>query len=210
MTLAWPVRADGVSDQTLLDGFAVGDANIGGAFVRRFQGRVRGVAMNLLGDRGLAEDVAQEAFVRAWRHAAAYDPERGSVAAWLLRITRNLAIDTLRRRRPQPLDPEMVAVLTPASPATTAEDAAVVSDLAAQTRAALACLPPKQAKAVWLAAFYGHTARQIAVSEDIPLGTAKSRIRQGLRSLRVQLTAPDAIARTNELAPAAHQQGAPA
>ena len=109
-----PAGADGVSDHVLLGGFATGDANTGTAFVRRFQGRVYGVAINILGDRGLAEEVAQEAFVRAWRYADAYDPERASVATWLLRITRNLAIDALRRRRPLALDPEMVAALAPA------------------------------------------------------------------------------------------------
>ena len=127
-----PVGADGVPDHVLLGGFAIGDANTGPAFVRRFQGRVYGMAINLLGDRGLAEEVAQEAFVRAWKHAATYDPERASVATWLLRITRNLAIDALRRRRPVALDPEMVAALTPAGPAITVEDATVTSDLAAQ------------------------------------------------------------------------------
>jgi RNA polymerase sigma factor (sigma-70 family) len=190
-TLPSTIRADDVSDHALLGDFAMGDTNAGAAFVRRFQGRVYGMAINLLGDRGLAEDVAQEAFVRAWRHAATYDPERGSVAAWLLRITRNLAIDSLRRRWPQALDREMVAALTPASAASTVEDATVTSDMTAQTRAALTRLPPGQAKALWLAAFYGHTAQQIAVSEGIPLGTAKTRIRQGLRTLRAEITHPD-------------------
>lgn len=210
MTMPWPVRADGVSDHILLGGFALGDTNTGEAFVRRFQGRVYGVAIALLGDAGLAEDVAQEAFVRAWKHAAAYDPERDIVSTWLLRITRNLAIDTLRRRRPPPLDPDVVAALIPASPAPSVEDAAVTSDLAAQTRAAVARLPAEQAKALWLATFNGRTAQQIAVSERIPLATAKTRIRQGLRTLRAQLTDPHATANTTEPSPAPHPQGEPA
>ncbi len=187
-----PVETGGVADHVLLNGFAIGDAHTGAAFVRRFQGRVYGMAINLLGDQGLAEEVAQEAFVRAWEHAATYDPGRASVATWLLRITHNLAIDALRRRRPVALGPEAVAALTPAGPATTVEDATVTSDLAAQARAALTRLPPGQAKAVWLAAFYGHSAQQVAVCESIPLGTAKSRIGRGLRTLRAELTSPDA------------------
>ncbi|HXC63367.1 MAG TPA: RNA polymerase sigma factor [bacterium] len=171
----------------MLDGFAGGDAHTGPAFVRRFQGRVYGMAINILGDQGLAEEVAQEAFVRAWEHAASYDPQRASVATWLLRITHNLAIDALRRRRPVAVGPEMLATLTPPGPASTVEDATVTSDLAAQARAALTRLPPGQAKAVWLAAFYGHSAQQVAVSEGIPLGTAKSRIGRGLRALRAEL-----------------------
>lgn len=192
-TMPSPIERDGVSDHDLLGGFAIGDVKVGAVFVRRFQARVYGMALNLLGDRGLAEDVAQEAFVRAWRHAATYDPERGSVAAWLLRITRNLAIDALRRRRPQALDPEMIAPLTPSGAATTAADATVTSDLTPRLRAALSRLPPGQSKALWLAAFYGHTAQEIAMSEGIPLGTAKARIRQGLRTLRAELTPPDAV-----------------
>ena len=176
-----PVGADVVSDHVLLGGFAIGNADTGTAFVRRFQGRVYGMAVNMLGDRGLAEEVAQEAFVRAWRYADAYDPERASVATWLLRITRNLAIDALRRRRPAALGPERVAALTPPGPVTAVEDATVASELSAQAQAALSRLPPGQAKAVRLAAFYGHSAQQVAVSEGIPLGTAKSRIGRGLR-----------------------------
>jgi RNA polymerase sigma factor (sigma-70 family) len=188
-----PVGADGLPDAVLLDGFAGGDAHTGPAFVRRFQGRVYGMAINILGDQGLAEEVAQEAFVRAWEHAASYDPQRASVATWLLRITHNLAIDALRRRRPVAVGPEMLAALTPPGPASTVEDATVTSDLAARARAALARLPPGQAKAVWLAAFYGHSAQQVAVSEGIPLGTAKSRIGRGLRALRAELSRPDKV-----------------
>ena len=192
MTMPSPVRADGVSDHDLLGGFAIGDINAGAAFVHRFQGRVYGVAINLLGDGGLAEDVAQEAFVRAWKDSATYDPERGSVSAWLLRITRNLAIDALPRR-PQALDREMVAALSRCNPAITVGDATVTSDLTSQTRTALTHLPPSQSKALWLAAFCGYTAQEIAVSEGIGLGTAKSRIRQGLRTLRAELTPADTV-----------------
>jgi RNA polymerase sigma factor (sigma-70 family) len=188
-----PVGADGVSDHVLLDGFAEGNAHTGPAFVRRFQGRVYGMAINMLGDQGLAEDVAQEAFVRAWEHAATYDPQRASVATWLLRITHNLAIDAVRRRRPLAIGPETVAAFTPPGPATAVEDATVTSELVARARAALNRLPPRQAKAVWLAAFYGHSAQQVAVSEGIPLGTAKSRIGRGLRALRAELSHPDAV-----------------
>ena len=59
-----------IPDHVLLDGFAVGDAHTGPAFVRRFQSPVYGMAINMLGDRGLAGEVTQEAFVRAWKHSA--------------------------------------------------------------------------------------------------------------------------------------------
>jgi RNA polymerase sigma factor (sigma-70 family) len=192
MTMPSPVRVGGVCDRDLLGGFAIGDANAGTAFIQRFQGRVYGMAINLIGDRELAEDVSRKAFVRAWRRADTYDPECGSVAAWLLRITRNLAVDALRRR-PQMLDPEMVAAVTLGSLAITTADATVASDLISHTRTALSRLPSSQSKAVCLAAFYGFTAREIAVSEGISVGTAKTRIREGLRTLRAELTRPDGV-----------------
>ena len=64
------------SDDTLLASFALGDPDAAAAFIRRYQGRVYGLARTMLGDADLAEDVAQEAFIRAWRHAPAYDSRR--------------------------------------------------------------------------------------------------------------------------------------
>ena len=94
-----------VSDDALVAGLAAGDSDAASAFVRRFQRRVFGLARTIVPDNRAAEDVAQEAFLRAWRHAAAYDPDAGSVVGWLLTITRNLAIDAVRVRRPVELRP---------------------------------------------------------------------------------------------------------
>ena len=91
------------SDDTLLAGFALGDADAAAAFIRRYQGRVYGLARSMVADADLAEDVAQEAFLRAWRNAGAYDSRRGSVHTWMLVITRNLAIDTLPAEQRQAL-----------------------------------------------------------------------------------------------------------
>ena len=82
-----------VEDDALLAAFAVGDPDAGAQFVRRYQRRVFGLALAVLGDRDAASDVAQEAFVRVWRHAAVFDARRGNVSTWLLTITRNLALD---------------------------------------------------------------------------------------------------------------------
>jgi RNA polymerase sigma factor (sigma-70 family) len=86
----------GVSDdEALLAGMAAGDAQAAAAFVRRYQARVYGLALTVVGLPAVAEEVAQEAFVRAWRFAGGYDPRRGAVATWLLTITRNAAVDVL-------------------------------------------------------------------------------------------------------------------
>src|SRR5919106_1103318 len=98
-----------LSDETLLAGLAAGQADAAAAFIRRFQARVYGVVITVVRDPGIAEDVAQETFMRAWRNAGTYDPRRGRVATWLLTIARNAAIDAVRVRRVEPIDPEIVA-----------------------------------------------------------------------------------------------------
>lgn len=177
---------DGLSDEALLAGMAAGAVGAGTAFVRRHQSRVFGLAWVLVGDAGLAEDVAQETFVRAWRHGASFDARKGSVRSWLCTITRNLAIDTLRMRRAEPVDPDALLAqlaLTDGDPAdhiTRLEDAERV-------RAAVRGLPAPQQRAVVLAACYGRTAAEISRMEQIPLGTAKTRIRTALLRLRSTL-----------------------
>src|SRR5690242_878691 len=94
------------SDEDLLAAMAAGDPAAAAAFVRRHQGRVYGLAVTIVGSGGLAEEVAQDAFVRCWRYGGAYDGRRGSVVSWMLAITRNAAIDALRSRTDQPIDPE--------------------------------------------------------------------------------------------------------
>ena len=81
------------SDEALVAGLAAGDRDAALVLVRRFQARVFGLALSITRDRSNAEDAAQEAFVKAWRYAASYDPRRGPVAAWLLTIARNAALD---------------------------------------------------------------------------------------------------------------------
>ena len=177
------------SDDTLLASFALGDPDAAATFIRRYQGRVYGLARSMVGDPDLAEDVAQEAFLRAWRNAQAYDSRRGSVHTWMLVITRNLAIDAMRLRRAQPVDPDVFTALDTETPTSTgpegaAETAAEVREL----RAALDELPAEQRQALLLAALCGRTAAEISESESIPLGTAKTRIRSGLLKVRASMS----------------------
>jgi RNA polymerase sigma-70 factor (ECF subfamily) len=176
-----------VSDETLVAGLAAGDRDAASAFVQRFQRRVFGLARTIVVDDRAAEDIAQEAFVRAWRHAAAYDPRRGSVVGWLLTITRNLAIDEVRVRRPVSIDPTGLLGLDRPNGERDPGDHAVHADDRERLRAALAHLPAEQCRAVVLAGVLGYTAREIGEIEDIPLGTAKTRIRTALLRLRAVL-----------------------
>jgi RNA polymerase sigma factor (sigma-70 family) len=175
---------DDISDELLLSGMAVGDDRAGLVFVRRYQHRLFGLAMGIVSDPALAEDVAQEAFLRIFGHASVFDARRGSVAAWALTITRNLSIDALRLRRGSPTDPNDQIFLTLMSTERQPEEAALSDDALDHVRAALLNLPVEQRRAVLLAAMYGRTAVEIAASEAIPVGTAKSRIRLGMDKLR--------------------------
>jgi RNA polymerase sigma-70 factor (ECF subfamily) len=167
---------------------AAGDANAAAAFVRRFQRPVYGLALTMLQDRAAAEDLAQDVFVRAWRNAAGYDARRGAVLSWLLGITRNAAIDVLRLKRAEPVDPEALAtrLQADAATATTAD-----RDERARVLGALAGLAPEQRRAVFLATYLGRTANEISAAEHIPLGTAKSRIRAAMIRLRSTLETAD-------------------
>jgi RNA polymerase sigma factor (sigma-70 family) len=173
-----------VSDDALVAGLATGDPDAASAFVHRFQRRVVGLARTIVGDDRAAEDIAQEAFVRAWRHAGAYDVRRGSVVSWLLTITRNLAIDAVRVRRPVAIDPVALLELDRGSGERGPDDLALLQDDTGRLRHALAELPPEQSRAVVLAGLLGYTAREVGEIEGIPLGTAKTRIRTALIRLR--------------------------
>lgn len=143
------------------------------------------------GDAAAAEDIAQEAFVRAWKHAGAFDPRRGSVVGWLLTITRNLAIDAVRVRKPVAIDPAALLGYDAATAERGPGEHAELADDRERLRVALARLPEEQSRAVVLAGLLGYTAREIGEMEDIPLGTAKTRIRTALLRLRTALVSEE-------------------
>jgi RNA polymerase sigma-70 factor (ECF subfamily) len=178
------------SDEALLAGLESGDAKASTAFVRRFQARVFGLAQTMVGDSGVAEEIAQETFLRAWRHAGAYDSRRGQVTTWLLAITRNLAIDRLRLKRADPMDPERVAASVEAA-WSGGDDAAPRHRGPVQE--AVAALPDEQRRALMMATLFGYTAREIGEIEGAPLGTTKTRIRSALLKLRSELEAHDEL-----------------
>jgi RNA polymerase sigma-70 factor (ECF subfamily) len=177
-----------LSDEALLAGLASGDDTAAAAFVRRFQHRVFGLAASVVQDRALAEDIAQEAFVRAWRHASVFDARRGQVAGWLLTITRNLAIDALRARGARPVVVDAALEHLPWAGDDPAARATMAAELSAVQRE-LAALPDGQRRAVLLAAYAGFTALEISEREGLPVGTVKTRIRAGLGRLRAALPA---------------------
>ncbi|MPZ59936.1 MAG: sigma-70 family RNA polymerase sigma factor [Propionibacteriales bacterium] len=178
-------RAERAADAALVAGLAIDDPAAATAFVRRFQGRVFGLALAVTRDPALAEDVAQEAFVRAWRAAPTYDAGRASVGTWLLTITRNAAIDATRARRSTPMDrPIIEELLQETLSGGDAAEAALNRIEFSHAAQRLLAIPREQARAVVLAVVAGCSAAEVSEHEQIPLGTAKTRIRTGLRKLR--------------------------
>lgn len=149
---------------------------------RAYAGELYGFALNALGERGAAEDIVQEVFTRAWRHAATFDPTRGSARTWLYQIARHAIIDARRRAAVRP----RLALREPAE-----DDAAAPSIeqamLGWQVAAALERLSPEHRQVIRLAHFQGLTLREIAERTGVPVGTVKSRTWYALRSLRLVL-----------------------
>lgn len=145
----------------------------------RYSPIVYAVALRVLGDTGAAEDVLQEIFLQLWRNPGAFDAARGSLGSWLAVIARNLAIDALRRRRPETDIEDIIVSVAP--------DLAAQADrsrAAQKVRDVLGTMPAPQRSALEMAYFEGMSHSEIAVKTGEPLGTIKTRIRTGLISLR--------------------------
>ena len=181
-------RARALSDESLLAGLGSGDPTAAAGFIRRFRDRVFGLTFSILRDRGAAEEAAQEAFVRAWRYASAFDPRRGAVAAWLLTIARNVSIDMLPTRPVDPIDPEVLVALEGQTRDTEEDGPFLETEV---VREVLAELPENQRRVVILAVLYGYTAREISEMDAVPLGTVKTRIRTAMMKLRREMAVSD-------------------
>jgi RNA polymerase sigma factor (sigma-70 family) len=180
-----------LSDESLLAGLGSNDPEATTAFVRRFQNRVFGLAFTILGDRDAANEVAQEAFVRVWRHSALFDARRGTVSGWLLTITRNLALDAVRLRRAIPVDPSASVLLSQPSSAPMPDEALSTPSELRRVSAAIDDLPEEQRRALLLSVLRGMSASELSEHDGVPLGTVKTRIRLALMKLRVALEVHD-------------------
>jgi RNA polymerase sigma factor (sigma-70 family) len=183
-----------LSDEALLAGLGSADPEAAAAFVNRFQRRVFGMTLSILRDRQAAEEAAQEAFVRAWRHASTYDPRKGTVAAWLVMIARNVSINMLPSHRPYPVNPEVLLEFQEPGrqePGPSQDRDSQLATVSEPMREALMRLPAEQRRALVLAVFYGYTAREISEQDGTAVGTVKTRIRSALMRLRSELGVSD-------------------
>lgn|SRR5262249_3409951 len=167
------------NDGALVSAIRAGNQDAMAQLYDRYSSVVYAVALRVLADAATAEDLLQEIFMQLWRNPGAFDASRGNLAPWLAVITRNRAVDVLRKRKPQT---EITETLLSVEP-----------DLASETdrgrnvekvRAILKSMPAPQRSALEMAYFEGYSHTEIAEKTKEPLGTIKTRIRTGLMLLR--------------------------
>jgi len=154
------------------------------ALYDQYGGLAFALAYRILGERGIAEDVVQEAFLTVWRQQAMYDASRGSARTWIMTIVHHRAIDQLRGARAKY---RADTAIKDAMPLPAKEDTwtTVAQQLEREwVRGALATLPPEQRQVVEMAYYGGLTHAEIAERVGIPLGTVKGRLRLALEKLR--------------------------
>lgn len=186
-------RYDGVSmqrpEQAWVDRLMSRDESALGEVVSAHGPTVYGLARRIVSDPNLAEEVAQDVFVALWRRPGAYDSTRGSLQSFLLGVTRNKAVDLVRREE---LSRRVATTLIAEAEATSKElpttEHATDVEQRHEIRDALASLSPPQREAIVLAYFGGRTYREVAEELGIPEGTAKTRLRDGLIQLRQMST----------------------
>jgi len=172
-------------DAVLLQRVAAGDSDALLSLHQRYVNLVYSMALRILGDSHLAEEVTQDVFLKLWQKGERYDPRRGSFSTWLLSVTRFAAIDRLRREGRRPA----TALQTGEQDATLAQDRTRRATWEAweegrHLRLLLEQLPREQRELIELAYFGGMTHRDLAEYLNLPLGTVKSRLRLGLQKLR--------------------------
>lgn len=168
--------------QDLLARVALRDRN---AFQRLYQTaapKLFGICLRILKDQQEAEDVLQEVFVKIWHNADRYAPQVASPQAWMNAVTRNLAIDTLRKRKPGGGDLDAAEQIADKRPGP--EDDAVMRSEGRRIDSCLAELAPEKARAVRLAYVEGESYVDLAQQFEVPLNTMRSWLRRSLIALR--------------------------
>ncbi len=186
-----PAGYQGLLDEELVARLSYRDMKAFEALYGRYGDLVFSVALRVLGDTHLAEDVAQEVFLRLWRRPERFLAERGRFVTWLMSVARNRAVDEVRRRGRR-FRHETAAPPAEWRHAATgdSDDAALAAQLADErrtVRAALGRLPQEQRQVIELAYFGGLTQQEIASLLGEPLGTVKTRIRLGMQKLKAAL-----------------------
>jgi RNA polymerase sigma factor (sigma-70 family) len=180
---------DDYGDEELLQFLAAGNQEALGPLHSRYAGLIYGLAARSL-DPAAAEEIVQDVFLTLWRKADTYDPTRGPVRPWLLRIAHLRVANELRRRGRRPAempDPEGVHLAAVPDRAPEPDEETWREFKRSAVQDAVAALPPAQRQALSLAFFDELSHEQVASFLGLPLGTAKTRIRTGIQRLRSSL-----------------------
>jgi RNA polymerase sigma-70 factor, ECF subfamily len=178
-----------LADEELMHLVSRADPQAFEVLYERHSGAAFSLAYRMVGARGAAEDVVQEAFLNMWRSGARYDRSRGSVRTWILGIVHHRAIDALRRATvhdKRRTGDEGIEERLEARERTDVE--AARREEARSVRSAMDTLPPEQCQVIELAYFGGFSQSEIADLLNTPIGTVKGRMRLGLEKLRIALT----------------------
>jgi len=173
-----------LADEHLISFVGQGDAEAFTILYDRHGRAAFSLAYRVMGERQAAEDLVQDAFLKLWRSATSYRPERGSVRTWLLSIVRNRGIDQIRSQASRRRTQDKFEASAPRSQPSEAFAETLRNSQRDQVRQALNTLPPEQLKILELAYFSGYTHLQISELVDVPLGTIKGRMRLGLKKMR--------------------------
>ena len=167
------------------------------ALYDRYARLVYSVAIRIVGQRQLAEEITLDAFQNVWQAANSFREDRGRFVTWLVSVARHRAIDELRRLGVRPEGSSVAldqGIDREAPRADTVEDLVWLRQQRDAVRRALAELPEAQRRALEMAYFGGLTQQEIADRLDTPLGTIKTRMRMGMQKLRRALESPDGTA----------------
>jgi RNA polymerase sigma-70 factor (ECF subfamily) len=173
-----------LADEDLISLVETGDADAFATLYDRHSRAAFSLAYRMMGERQAAEDLAQDAFLKAWRGAGSYRAERGSVRTWILSIVHNRGIDQLRSHASRRRTQDKIEATTPLSQPSEAFAETWRSSQRDQVREAMGTLPSEQLKILELAYFSGYTHVEISELLGLPLGTVKGRMRLGLKKIR--------------------------
>ncbi len=176
-----------MTDEDLLVRTGRGDTAAFEQLFDRFSARVYGLVKRIVRDPTLSQDTTQVVMTELWRTAARFDPERGSATTWVLTLAHRRAVDMVRREQASRDRIQKVGRAQVERPADTIAEGVVMADEHAEVRAALEHLTDLQREAIELAWFDGYTYREVAAVLDVPLGTVKTRMRDGMIRLRDHL-----------------------
>ena len=173
-----------LADEELVSLVEGGDAGAFAALYDRHSRAAYSLAYGMMGERQAAEDLTQEAFLKAWRSAGSYRARRGSVRTWLLSIVGNAGVDRLRSSATRHRTRDRLKAEAPRLQPSEAFPEAWRNHLGKRVRVALRDVPPAQREVLSLVHFSGLTHAEASERLDLPLGTVKGRLRLGLKKLR--------------------------